>query len=70
MKNTDICIELSLQKVFDKNNTVKILEALNDNLALTRQAIDFSMNDDEGLVAEDTVVFTAIHYDIARVFAS
>lgn len=69
MLKTDIRLDLSLRKNFDTNDPHQILEVLNDNLSTTRNAIDFSMTDDEGVVSDGSARFTEIYYERGRVLA-
>ena len=69
-KKFNICIDLSCYEDFDENNPDDILRVLNDNIETTRDAIDFSINDDRGEVSEESEVFNLIEYHQGRIYAS
>ncbi|BCD97695.1 hypothetical protein [Marinagarivorans cellulosilyticus] len=64
-----ICVDLSHYEDFDVNDEDQILEVLNENIEITRDAIDFSVIDDRGSRHEDTESFTGIDHVGDRVLA-
>ena len=59
----------SLDKDDDLSDRDTILEILNTFIDESKSAINFSMNDDRGEVAEDTPIFTEVEFFGKKIFA-